>query len=336
VGEAQPEAAEPPASPASVTAVDALFARLKEERSTPAEPPGADDGAAPAEVEAGAVAGEAAQADTTVDLVAAEPDGGPAGTDAPAPEPAPVSAEHGPRRTRAEPAPAGGPELAARDAATAKVRAALARRAKRALQDEQNELLDALRKHKGRPSAHVVLADVDARIDAWADVLAPAVDEVYRAAARAVAPSATLGGVERGLLVELATSVSAPLQERLASAFEQTEPSEGEDDEDDSEDVTQRLGARYREWRTQRLDDVLADVLAAAWARGALDAAPEGARLRWITPTDGCCPDCDDDALEPTTRGEAFPTGQLAPPAHPGCRCVLAVEAVEPAASTPS
>jgi hypothetical protein len=223
--------------------------------------------------------------------------------------------------------------------ATEKVRAPLARRAKRALQDEQNELLDALRKQKGRPTADAVLATVDTRVDAWVDVLAPAVDEVYRAARRATAPDATASGAERELLVELATAVSAPLHERLASAFE---PAGASDDEKDTEerdtdhDVTQRLGARYREWRTQRLDDALADVLATAWARGALDAAPAGARLRWITPAGGCCPDCDDDTLEPTTRGEAFPTGQLAPPAHPGCRCVVAVEAVEPATSTPS
>jgi hypothetical protein len=41
----------------------------------------------------------------------------------------------------------------------------------------------------------------------------------------------------------------------------------------------------------------------------------------------GPCPDCDDDALAgPTRKGDAFPTGQLHPPAHPGCRCVLAAE----------
>jgi len=36
-------------------------------------------------------------------------------------------------------------------------------------------------------------------------------------------------------------------------------------------------------------------------------------------------PDADDNALEPTRRGQSFPTGQPFPPAHPGCRCLLAV-----------
>jgi hypothetical protein len=52
--------------------------------------------------------------------------------------------------------------------------------------------------------------------------------------------------------------------------------------------------------------------------------------LRWVPAEVGRCPDCDDNALEPTARNEPFPTGQQFPPAHPGCRCFLAV--VEPAA----
>jgi hypothetical protein len=46
--------------------------------------------------------------------------------------------------------------------------------------------------------------------------------------------------------------------------------------------------------------------------------------LEWVTVVGGCCPDCDDNTLEPTTRGKPFPTGQLLPPAHPGCRCLVA------------
>jgi hypothetical protein len=40
----------------------------------------------------------------------------------------------------------------------------------------------------------------------------------------------------------------------------------------------------------------------------------------------GKCPDCDDNALEPTVKGSDFPTGQPHPPAHPGCRCLLVVD----------
>ena len=90
--------------------------------------------------------------------------------------------------------------------------------------------------------------------------------------------------------------------------------------------IAQRLGARYREWRGQDLEEVLGDALTAAFARGAYDAAPEGARLRWVPARVGKCPDCDDNALEPTVKGSDFPTGQPHPPAHPGCRCLLVVD----------
>ena len=52
--------------------------------------------------------------------------------------------------------------------------------------------------------------------------------------------------------------------------------------------------------------------------------SPDGAVLRWIPLVEGRCADCDDNALEPTVKGRAFPTGQAHPPAHPGCRCLLA------------
>ena len=80
---------------------------------------------------------------------------------------------------------------------------------------------------------------------------------------------------------------------------------------------------RYREFKGQELDAIVGDTLAAAWALGVYDATPRGATLRWVAAVEGQCPDCDDNALEPTVKGEPFPTGQPHPPAHPGCRCLL-------------
>jgi hypothetical protein len=54
------------------------------------------------------------------------------------------------------------------------------------------------------------------------------------------------------------------------------------------------------------------------------DGAAAGTVLHWIPIAVGRCADCDDNALEPTVKGAAFPTGQVHPPAHPGCRCLLA------------
>ena len=61
-----------------------------------------------------------------------------------------------------------------------------------------------------------------------------------------------------------------------------------------------------------------------AFARGVAEAAPDGTAFRWLVDDgDQACPDCDDNALEGSVvKGTAFPTGDLCPPAHPGCRCL--------------
>ena len=117
----------------------------------------------------------------------------------------------------------------------------------------------------------------------------------------------------RSLVRAPVEAVVVPLRGRLAEAVA----------EEDADAAVRAVGARFREARGADLESTLHDALAAAWARGVHDAAPEGSLLRWVPIEVGRCSDCDDNALEPTRRGEAFPTGQTHPPAHPGCRCTL-------------
>jgi hypothetical protein len=201
----------------------------------------------------------------------------------------------------------------------------LGRRAKRALQDEQNELLDQIRTRKGKIAADDVLPAVDAQESAWLEVLEEPLRAAYTKASEGIAIDGAPAGGETelpaDLLIELATVMVASWRERLVAAIDGAA--------EDPEAITQALGSRYREYRGKELDDALGDALAAAWARGAYAAVPDGTMLRWVPAEVGRCADCDDNALEPTARNEPFPTGQLFPPAHPGCRCFLAV--VEPA-----
>jgi hypothetical protein len=223
----------------------------------------------------------------------------------------------------------GDPATLVRDAALAEATDDLVRRGKRALQDEQNDLLDGLRRQRGKIDTTQVLPPLDDQVTRWAHVLQPAVDTAYSAGAGTVAggtvPAGTAAGAApRTLLSELSTSVVAPLRERLGASLEQIDARTPADTEIA---VAQSLGARYREWRGEQLEGVLGDAMAAAWSRGVFDAAPDGARLRWVPAVVGKCPDCDDNALEPTVKGSDFPTGQPHPPAHPGCRCLLVVDA---------
>jgi hypothetical protein len=243
-------------------------------------------------------------------------------SDRAAPAPAPIA------EVVAEPQAAAAVDaelLASRDEALAPIAEDLLRRCKRVLQDEQNEVLDALRRHRGRLTADKLLPSVDEQVANWAEVMTPAIDGAYvaaRVAASSLLPDSPVVSAPRRIVTGLVEVVVAPLQERLLGAVEQTL---ADDPDSDADAIAHRIGARYREWRGQELDGRIGDVLAAAYARGIYDAAPEGSALRWVPAEPGQCPDAEDNALEPTTRGERFPTGQPFPPAHPGCRCLLAV-----------
>lgn len=310
----------------SGAAVDALFARL---RASHTVDPAPGPAAGPETQEALAAAPEAATEPATGEPVpvddgpeAAPPDAEATASEEPSPdEPAPEAAEAAP----APPEPPLSPDDVLR-AERAEILAPLARdlgrRAKRALQDQQNELLDKIRTIKGKVEPSAVLPTLEDQEAAWIPVLDEPLTAAYSHA------YSDLGGnhpehpeVPRELLRELAGSMVEPWRQRLVAAIEGAE---------DADAITQRLGARFREYRAQELDDALGDALAAAWARGAFAAVPDGTLLRWVPAEVGRCPDCDDNALEPTARSSEFPTGQLFPPAHPGCRCFLAL--AEPAA----
>jgi len=226
----------------------------------------------------------------------------------------------------AEPEPAGDRYAPWRERAHGTVApqvAPLVKHAKRTAQDEQNALLDALRRFKGRPTAEQVIQSERDAIVTWGAVLRTGIDPVYGAGRAAVGGDGVAAPPD--LVEEGVRHLLTALREKLATAV---------DDANDGYStslVIERIGARYREWKLQLLEGMVEDVLASAWSRGVFDAVPDGTMLQWLAAEEGRCPDCDDNALEPTAKGETFPTGQAHPPAHPGCRCVLALAEGAPA-----
>ncbi|MDP8992025.1 MAG: DivIVA domain-containing protein [Actinomycetota bacterium] len=226
--------------------------------------------------------------------------------------------DQGPEPAVGEGAVSNGDEafLQRRDAALEDVVSGLARRLKRALQDDQNDVLDRLRSHRGRPPAEL-LPSVDDQAERYRGAGMQLLEEAAVAGADFVAP----GGahqVDIGDLADgLAESLLGPLRRRLERAMS------GEQGEDPSA-LVERVGAAYREWKSQRVDRLAGDAAVSAFSRGTAAAAP-GATLRWVVDDDGGpCPDCHDNALAgPTPSGQAYPTGQQHPPAHAGCRCLL-------------
>lgn len=292
-----PAASEPEAQPTSEpdNDVDALFERIRGMRGETVEEPRIDFDDAGASVAGGRAGREANVVDGAV-LVESAPETRPAATD-------------------------GDPELLARrDELLTPIAHELVRHCKRVLQNEQNEILDALRRQRGRPTPEKLLPPLSQQVTAWSEVLTPAIVDAYVAARTAAEPdSEPVSDAPQRMVTGMVEVLVTPLRDRLFTAVDETL---GDDANPDV--IAHRIGARYREWKGEELDNRISDLLAAVYARGVYDAAPEGALLRWVPAEQGQCPDADDNALEPTRRGESFPTGQPFPPAHPGCRCLLA------------
>jgi DivIVA domain-containing protein len=224
------------------------------------------------------------------------------------------------------PGTVGGGDLAraGRDALIASIVPDALRSSKRLLQDEQNLLLDAARRSRGRIDIDRLLPEPVHHRDAWAALLGPGFDRAYGGGRAGTGRTRRGSTAPERVVHELTAAVLAPLRDRLKTAITAV-VAEGpyESPAELHRALAGAISARYREWRSSELETRLVDAFAAAFARGAYDGAASGSRLRWVTDAPGRCPDCDDNALETTVKGQAFPTGQNHPPAHPGCRCLV-------------
>ena len=212
--------------------------------------------------------------------------------------------------------------LEGRDELLENLEAGLARALKRVLGDEQNEVLDALRR-LGPAATDGVLPAADAQLAGYRDAAVPWLQQAVRAGAGFVSDPEIATGEAAVPAVDaparvLATELVDPLRGRLTRALAAGA------DADDPSVAAESLRSTYRQWKVQQVEEVARHHVLAAFSLGAFAAAPPTATLQWLVDDDGHCPDCDDNALAgPTPKGETFPTGQLHPPAHPGCRCLL-------------
>jgi DivIVA domain-containing protein len=287
-------------------AVEELFARLR-----------AEQGRGPQATTSPAGAGGQQTVDTVPDADV------PPGTA----RPTPTSTTTSPTSPPAPPSSAGqsadadgivvDPRLAERAEMLSPVVSTLVRRLKRALQDDQNDILDRVRAGGG-----------------WGpEVLPPTEDHEQRyvtAAIEHLRDAARSGATFTGgkpddapavddIADELAAAIVVPLRRRLDGAG-------GSVDAGDDSALIEYVGAAYRDWKGGRVERLAGDQTLAAFSQASLAAAPGASSWRWIVDDGGTqCPDCDDNALAgPLRRGEVFPTGHSCPPAHAGCRCLLA------------
>jgi hypothetical protein len=279
------EATDEAEAAASAPSVDELFARIRAGAEDPA-----DGGAPGAEPVTEAVPEAATQAVEAVDVVVVEPVEG--ADDAPPPGP-------------------DDPLIAQRDELLGPVTARLSRAVKRALGDDQNRLLDRIRSTPAL-AGDVLLGPEEEHRAVFAQAVRAQLGEAY-AAGTVFGGAPGAGAPDDGTVEESTTGLAHVVVTMLRRQIE-----------DDGGDLGDQVSAAYREWRGERVQRVCGDYATQAFSAGVV-AAGADQKLRWIVTSATGCSDCEDNALAGAVSArEAFPTGHAHPPAHSGCRCLVA------------
>ena len=250
---------------------------------------------------------------------AEDPEGGSAAGAEPATEAVPEAATQAMDVVVVEPvegaddAPPPGPDdplIAQRDELLGPVTARLSRAVKRALGDDQNRLLDRIRSTPALGGDDLLGPEEEHR-SVFAQAVRAQLGEAY--AAGTVFAGAPGGVPDDGTVEESTTGLAHVVVTMLRRQIE-----------DEGGDLGDQVSAAYREWRGERVQRVCGDYATQAFSAGVV-AAGADQKLRWIVTSATGCSDCEDNALAgAVSASEAFPTGHAHPPAHSGCRCLVA------------
>lgn len=213
-----------------------------------------------------------------------------------------------------------------RDESLAPMITAIARKFKRVLADEENAMLTYLQGKKNVVALEKMLAPADQQTQSYVDAVVEDLMSAAMAGAKSVSSSlkadlrkkVTNAAVMQVLSKSIDESIIQPIRERMQRCVEQSNG--------DREEMSSLVRSAYREWKLQRLDQVVGDVTCLAYSRGAYLALATGTPVCWMFDPNGPkCPDAEDNALAgDTPLGTAFPTGHEHPIAHAGCRCLVA------------
>jgi DivIVA domain-containing protein len=214
-----------------------------------------------------------------------------------------------------------------REASLTPIIVACARKLKRVLADEQNEILHTLRRNEPVRNLDTMLPWQSDQAARYAAAITAELDKAALMGAASIDKGTTKehkadinrAGATKAAIEALTDTIVVPLRDRLERAVADAA---GENDE-----LATIVRGVYREWKTQRIDEHLDDVARAAFGRGALAAVVPGTKVCWMVDPNGpACPDAEDNALAGEVgAGQPFPTGHTCAPAHEGCRCMLAL-----------
>jgi DivIVA domain-containing protein len=213
--------------------------------------------------------------------------------------------------------------FAERDEALSGLVVTMARKLKRVLADEQNNVLEHLRGKRSSLEMDAILGTADEQAVRYAQSIA---EDTMAAAGSGAKSVKSAGGSSRRVTQKAVSShVKDSVMAGLVAGFrEDTRIAIGEA-EGDREILASLMRDVYRKWKTDLIDQRVDDLACTSYSKGGFLALDPQARVSWMVDPDAeCCSECEDNSLAgAVTKGEEFPTGHAMPPAHPGCRCLV-------------
>lgn len=213
--------------------------------------------------------------------------------------------------------------LSVREEILAPVATMFFKKAKRLLADEQNELLDKVRRSSGNKVSLDELLDEKVQMDSIAiasldffeqvrlGVVELFSDGVSQASRREISQHAVLYSEE------FAKELVLPLRRKIEEIL-------GEDSAVEDQTTVSVIGSIYRDMRSNRLEALISQYVNTVFCATVLKESGYESFVWATDPEDTPCADCLDNSLAgATVAGEQFPTGHYHPAIHSGCRCLL-------------
>ncbi len=232
--------------------------------------------------------------------------------------------ESPPPESAAPPPAASSGELSRRKEALGDLPAQTARRLKRLLQEEHNELLDRLRTQRGKGELDDNLSPQSEQLGRFVSGLSEALNRAFTEGRKA---AGSKGSADPSAVVSklVTRQVLNPLRSEISKAIEA-----GLEAQDSASSLSERANDVFRVWKGVRTQLLGEGIAYAAYHQGLVDAwgSRPGATKSWVLSADE--QDCPNDICRSNTDAGAvalkspFPSGHLAPPAHGGCTCTLA------------
>ncbi len=212
-----------------------------------------------------------------------------------------------------------GKEFAARDRALTRSGPNFRRQLRRALNDDQSEVLDLLRAGRGEIKVDELPAFGD-QIDRYLAPLRRGLSEIAQAGAKAGGQADLSQSALDNLVRQLAKYIVDKVRIPTIQVLQETP-------DHDRERILEPIRALYRDFRNVGLPDLTEDALYEAFAIGLYDSIEPAAPIRWVVdPRSDPDPVCEiNRQRDDVAKGEIFPSGHARPLSLPGCRCLVTV-----------